>query len=413
VEEQVYFIPEKTNVNVFEFISNVYDAEDEDEEEDQERPYYDNCFIGNGNKETDIFYYSIGARDFYISKEKIDSIQSFCKGGLLGNTRGQLCHLLSREGDKKKKEEFSYTVFRDPQLIYKLGDINFFLQYGESNLQDIEFITFNMETKFDMAYHMTRNSFYCTDVCHANKHRDTDCPRGEECDEVKIGQKELYDAFVQIYFYKFQSYYHRPMENPGFQHYIFDTNFSIPYCSTTTSSDNNNNNNNIPDKMVYFKISFVTQDPFPDRDHYGDGPFFYFEFKVRYSMVDINDEVVPCFKHEFQTLYIRDENKNKPQADESFMDGLRKSFNDVFPNFKFDIILLLKLFKLDLYVIFDFQKNKKICKHPYLQLRLYSSSENSIFEFAEEYDFHTNISSCILEENGSCEDDAEYNLSWW
>ncbi|KAF2070565.1 hypothetical protein CYY_008112 [Polysphondylium violaceum] len=390
------FTPEKTTLKVFGIVSNIFN---QDPDGQDKSPYTNNCTIGSGDEETDIGI-DVGSREFYVSREKIQQIESFCNGSLLGKTQRDLVFLLQNTEYVELLQEFDFnSISLDQDTMYKLGDIKFFLEYSQRNPLQIQFISFNMEIKFRMVIQMKRVCFFCSDICHVDNY-NPDCPM-KNCEESVQGRESLYNAFVQIYFYKFVSKYYREMENPGFQHYMFDTEFSIPYCTNT--------NSNTPDKMVYFKITFGSQDPLPDRDHYGDDPFFYFEFKIEYSMVDIND-AKPRSQHSFSTLYIRDQDKNKPQANESFMDGVRESFENVFPNFKFDIILLLKAFKLDLYFIFAFQTNKKVYKSsPFLQLRIYASYK-SLFEFECDsgLGLMTNIYCAIDEEDWNCKDDPKY-----
>ncbi|KAF2075297.1 hypothetical protein CYY_003426 [Polysphondylium violaceum] len=74
--------------------------------------------------------------------------------------------------------------------------------------------------------------------------------------------------------------------------------------------------------MVYFKISFQSEDPFPLQAPYGFDSEFYFEFKIQFLILDIND-IKSKNSCKYQTLYIRNDDEIRPKINESFIDGVR------------------------------------------------------------------------------------------
>ncbi|KAF2073324.1 hypothetical protein CYY_005377 [Polysphondylium violaceum] len=385
-------------IKLVEYIKYSYNNDKEEEEDVNEDDYeyypFNRYERGNGNPDIDIECYD--KFDFYVSKAKLEQIQSFCGGnGVLSETIDDLCFNLTYTDYKKDKEDFDYNVLQDPELIYKLRDINKFIEHSKENINDIEFIGFNMKVKLNILREMSRLSFFCPDMVHFIGY--SECKYGSEksCYQstCNMGRLELYEAILQIYFYNYKSYYFKDDEYPGYQNYIFSTEFSIPYKSDLSLYFEH-------DKMVYFEISFQGEDPFPLQAPYGFYSEFCFKFKIQFLILDIND-IKSKNTCNYQTLYIRNEDENKPKTDESFIDGVRKSFKHQFPNFKFDIILLLKSFKLDLFFFFDFKTNKKVCRYsPYLELRpLIESGNVGFYNFCE----RSNIKSTLQKEENSCD----------
>ncbi|KAF2075296.1 hypothetical protein CYY_003425 [Polysphondylium violaceum] len=206
-KETIYLIPDESNNYTKSVWASCKEVEDVNEDDYEYYPF-NRYEKGNGNPDIDIECYD--KFDFYVSKDKLEQIESFCGGvGVLSETTHNLCFNLTYTYYNKDQDDFESDVLQDPELIYKLRDINKFIEYSKENINDIEFIGFNMKVKLNILREMSRLSFFCPDMVHFIG--DSECKYGSEksCNQstCNMGRLELYEAILQIYFYKYVSRY--------------------------------------------------------------------------------------------------------------------------------------------------------------------------------------------------------------